>query len=203
MSKESQQILAFLLLIPVGTMITAVFRGVLGFRTIGTFSPTLLALSQTQSDWRLGVAVFAITFGAGSLGRWLLVRAKLSTITRRGIVVTFLVMLIAVLIVINERLGLVPRPRSIILPVTIITLMIDRFFTITSKEKSRVAWIVLGNTVLVTACCFAVFAYIPIGDTFLAHPWLEVLVLASLAGLGLYVQQPLMKFPRGAEESDA
>jgi hypothetical protein len=202
-SEESQRILVFLLLVPVGTLITAVFRGVLGFRTIGTFSPTLLALSQTHSDWRLGAVVFAVAFGVGSFGRWVLVRANLSMVTRRGIIVTCLVMLFAAMVVLNERLGLVERPRSIILPVTIITLMIDRFFTITSADGQRIAWIVLGNTALLTASCFMLFAYTPVGSIFLAHPWLEVIVLGGLVGLGMYMKQPLMQLPAGSDESNS
>jgi len=199
-SEESQRTLTFLLLVPVGTLITAIFRSMLGLRTIGIFSPTLLALGQTHSDWRLGAAVFAITFGIGSLGRFLLIRANLSTITRRGIVVTFLVMTFAVMVVINERLGLVPTTRSVILPVTIVTLMVDRFFTIIVKESHRVGWIVLGNTILVTACCFVVFAYTPIGSVFLSHPWLEIVVICGLAGLGLFVQKPLLQISSLADE---
>jgi hypothetical protein len=191
-SEESQRTLTFLLLVPVGTLITATFQSVFGLRTIGIFSPTLLALGQTHSDWRFGAAVFAITFGMGSLGRYLLIHAKLSTITRRGIVVTFLVMIFAVMIVMNERFGLVPTTRSVLLPVTIITLMVDRFFTIIARESQRVGCIVLGNTILVTACCFIVFACTPVGRVFLLYPWLELVVIVGLAALGLYVKKPLL-----------
>jgi hypothetical protein len=52
---QTQSALSFLLLMPVGLLITALARSLIGMRTIGTFSPTLLALSQARSDWRIGV----------------------------------------------------------------------------------------------------------------------------------------------------
>ena len=200
MSEESQRIMTFLLLIPVGALITAVFKGVLGLRTIGIFSPTLLALNQVKSDWRIGITVFAVTFAIGSLGRWLLVRAKLSTITRRGIVITVVVMIFVVMVVISENLEMGLTARSVVLPVSIITLMIDRFFTVIDKEGSRVGCLILCNTALVTICCFIVFAYTPVGSLFLRYPFLEFVVLCGLVSLGLYVRKPLMRLPGESSE---
>lgn len=48
---QTQVALSLLLLVPVGLLITALASAV-GIHTIGTFSPTLLALSQARSDWR-------------------------------------------------------------------------------------------------------------------------------------------------------
>lgn len=55
LSASSQRTLSLILLIPAGTLVTAAYRRFTGFRTMGTFSPTLLALSQTKSDWKIGL----------------------------------------------------------------------------------------------------------------------------------------------------
>jgi hypothetical protein len=81
---QTQSALSFLLLMPVGLLITALARSLIGMRTIGTFTPTLLALSQARSDWRIGVVIFAVTFGLGSLCRMVLAKLRLSTVPRRG-----------------------------------------------------------------------------------------------------------------------
>ena len=195
MTEESQSTIAFLLMLPLGAFITAVFNGIVGLRTIGIFTPTILALNQAKSDWRIGLVIFAVTFTVGSLGRKLLIRTKLSTITRRGIIATVTVLALTVLIVINERMRLGLQARSVILPVVILTLIIDRFHKITESEGSCSAVIILANTILVTFCCFLVFAYSPAEQIILRNVWLELVVLCGLICLGTQVTKPLFTIP--------
>lgn len=195
MTEESQGALAFLLLLPVGVLITAVFKGILGFRTIGIFTPTILALNQVRSDCRVGIIIFLVTFILGSAGRKLLVHSKLTTITRRGIIATVTVAVFAVMIVISEKMQLGIKAQSVILPVAILTLIIDRFFNIIQKEGNRIAFIILANTILVTLCCFLVFAYTPAEKIFLSHPWLELVVLCGLIYFGEQFGKPFFTFP--------
>ena len=43
---------------PLGALLTAVLRTIIGIRTFGTFTPTLLALAFVYNDWRTGLVVF-------------------------------------------------------------------------------------------------------------------------------------------------
>lgn len=149
---QTQTILSFLLLVPVGLLITAMAGSVVGVRTIGTFSPTLLALSQVRSDWRIGTIIFIITFGLGSLCRMLLIRLQLSTVPRRGVIGTFIVSSLAIIISFSHSYGLAPTARHVLLPVSVMTIMIDRFFTIIQTEGNKTALTVLANSVAIAAC---------------------------------------------------
>lgn len=195
LTDESQRALAFLLLLPVGVLITAVLSGILGLRTTGVFTPTILGLNLARSDWRVGVIIFIATFAIGSAGRSLLIRLNLSTITRRGIIATVSVMLFAVLVVVNEEMQIGLKPGAVVLPVVILTLMIDRFFGIIQKEGNRAAWFILGNTIVVTLCCFAVFEFTPAERWFLKFPLLVVVVLCGLIWIGVRVREPLRTIP--------
>ena len=44
------------LILPIGALFTAFVRTIIGIRTFGTFSPTLLALAFVYNDWRTGCA---------------------------------------------------------------------------------------------------------------------------------------------------
>jgi hypothetical protein len=100
-SPATQRTLVLILLIPFGVLVTAVCRDLVGLRTIGTFAPTLLAISQVKSNWKMGVVVFLLTFGVGSLARMLLLKYKLSPVPRRGIVAVFVVLSLAATITIS------------------------------------------------------------------------------------------------------
>lgn len=202
MTEDSQRTLAFLLMLPLGALITASINGVVGLRTIGIFSPTILALNQTRSDWRVGIIIFVITFALGSVGRKFLIRSKLSTITRRGVIATVTVTVFASMIVANENMQMGMKPGMVVLPVAILTLMIDRYFGIVEKEGNLAAMVILCNTILVTLCCFMVFEYTPAQKIFLKNPWLEVAVLCILIYIGSKVQKPFFTIPAKANQKD-
>ena len=52
---EMQRVLSLILLMPLGALVTCVFRNIVGLKTSGTFTPTLLALSFVFADWRTGL----------------------------------------------------------------------------------------------------------------------------------------------------
>jgi hypothetical protein len=185
--------LSFLLLIPVGLLITASVRSLIGIRTIGTFSPTLLALSQVRSNWKIGILIFVITFGLGTLCRLLLVKLKLSTIPRRGVIGTTVVLLLAVAISLFHSYGLAPTARHVLLPVAVMTMMIERFFVIMEKEGNRTALMVLVNSMAVAVCCFMIFAYTQSGLILLRYPELELLIIVILLFIGRYTGRTLFE----------
>jgi uncharacterized protein (UPF0333 family) len=189
---QSQATLFFLLLVPVGLLITAMAGSVVGIRTFGTFSPTLLALSQARSDWRIGTVIFIITFGLGSLCRMLLMRFRLSTMPRRGVIGTFVVSALVVTISISHSYGLAPTARHVLLPVAVMTIMIDRFFTIMQTEGNSTALKVLANSIAVAVCCFLVFTYTRMGQFLLRFPEFELLIMALLILIGRYSGQSLL-----------
>ena len=190
---QTQTALSFLLLIPVGLLITALARSLVGIRTIGTFSPTLLALSQARSNWKIGILIFFITFGLGTLCRLLLVRFKLSTIPRRGVIGTFVVLLLAFAISFFHGYGLAPTARQVLLPVAVMTMMIERFFAIMEKEGNRTALTVLVNSLTVAVCCFLIFAYTQTGLILLRYPELELVIMVILLFIGRYTGRSLFE----------
>ncbi|KPK44942.1 MAG: hypothetical protein AMJ65_01595 [Phycisphaerae bacterium SG8_4] len=189
---QTQVVLAFLLLVPVGLLVTALARSVVGIHTIGTFSPTLLALSQARSDWRIGAVIFAVTFGLGSLCRMMLARFRLSTVPRRGVIGTFVVIALTVAISLSHSYGLATTARHILLPIAVMTIMIERFFSIMEKEGNRRALTVLANSIAVAICCFMIFAYTQTGQILVRFPELELLIMAVLILLGRYSGRSLL-----------
>ena len=183
---QTQTALGFLLLVPVGLLITALARSLLGIHTIGTFSPTLLALSQARSDWRIGIVIFAVTFGLGSLCRMILARFRLSTVPRRAVIGTFVVLALTVAISLSHSYGLAPTARHVLLPIAVMTIMIERFFTIMEKDGNRRALTVLANSIAVAVSCFLIFAYTQTGRIILRFPELLLLIVAVLILVGRY-----------------
>lgn len=186
LSDSSRRTLNLILLIPAGILVTTAYRRLTGFRTIGTFSPTLLALSQTKSNWQIGLPVFVMIFAVGTFFRMIFAPLQLPAFSRRGAVAVFLILFLAVAVSLCEILNIGIDPRAVLLPVVVTTMMIERFFIILGKDGRKAAGYAFLNSVIVAICCFGLFAYTSIGPTLLSYPELELVILAGLILIGCY-----------------
>ena len=181
-----QETLAILLLLPLGALITALFRNVVGTQTFGTFTPTLLALSFVYADWRTGLAVLLSVALIGLGGRTLLNRLRLLMVPRLSLVLTVVVLTLTLAVSVLDYFGLTPSARAVILPLVILTMMIERFHITTEESGVGRSFKLLGGTLLVTACCFALLRWEELGWLVLAFPEGLLFVAAALILIGRY-----------------
>jgi transglutaminase-like putative cysteine protease len=186
LSVGMQQTLAVLLLLPLGALITALFRNVIGFQTFGTFTPTLLALSFVYADWRTGLIVLAVVAAAGLVGRSFLERLRLLMVPRLSLILTLVVVALTLAVSVLDHFGLTPSARAVILPLVIVTMMVERFHVTAEESGLRRALQLLGATLLVSACCFAVLRWEALGRLAVAFPEGVLFVAAALVLVGRY-----------------
>ena len=79
-----------------------------------------------------------------------------------------------------------------LLPIAVMTVMIERFFTVMEKEGNRRAVSVLANSIAVAVCCFLIFAYTSTGHILLRFPELLLLIMAILVLVGRYRGRSLL-----------
>lgn len=181
-----QEILALLLLLPLGALITAIFRNVIGLRTFGTFTPCLIALGFVQADWRTGTIVFFVVLSVGIFARLLLSKLQLLLVARLGIIVTLVVLCMISAVSILDYFGLTPSASAVLLPVVILTMMIERF-NITAEEDGHLqALRILAGTLFVAICCFFVLRIGGLGRLVLTFPEMELFIAAALLLVGRY-----------------
>jgi hypothetical protein len=181
-----QETLAILLLLPLGALVTALFRNVIGVQTFGTFTPTLLALSFVYADWRTGLAVLSCVALIGLTGRALLNRLRLLMVPRLSLVLTLIVLVLAFAVSVLDYLGLTPSARAVILPLVILTMMIERFHITTEEAGLARSLRLVGGTLVVTACCFALLRWDALGWLLLGFPEGLLFVAAALILVGRY-----------------
>lgn len=178
--------LSLILLLPTGALITAFFRNLIGIQTFGTFTPTLLALSLVNSDWRIGAIIFFLILGVGLLCRVLLNWLRLLAVPRLGIILTVVVMCLIAAVSVCEYFGFAPTARSILLPVVIMTMMIERFFITFEEDGGKMALKILLGTMIVAICCFALLNFAPLGHIALTFPEIQLFIIAAFVLVGRY-----------------
>lgn len=183
---EMHEVLSLMLLIPLGALVTAVFRTLIGIRTFGTFTPTLLALAFVYSDWRTGLVVFVGVVGLGLVVRSLVDRLRLLMVPRLSVILTLVVVCMVMSVSILEYFHWTPSAQAVLLPMVIVTSTIERFFVTTEEDGPRFALQLMGSTVWLAFLCYLVLRWEAVGRLLLTYPELHFFTVALLLLIGRY-----------------
>lgn len=183
---EMQQSFVVILLLPLGALVTAFFRTIVGLRTFGTFTPSLLALSFVHEDWRTGLVVFVVILVLGLMSRSLLEHLKLLLVPRLSAILTLVVLCLVMAVSTMDYFELTPSSNAVLLPMVILTMTIERFFLTSEEDSSVFASQLLAGTLFMAACCYLVLCWGKVGRFFLAFPEAHLFTIAILVVLGRY-----------------
>jgi hypothetical protein len=190
---EMQRILALVLLIPLGALVTCVFRNIVGLPTSGTFTPTLLALSFVFADWRTGLMILLTAVVVGIGGRFLIDRLRLLMLPRLSVMLTLVVLCIVFGVSTLEYGRVSPRSQAVLLPMVILTMLVERFYVTTQEDGTRVALQHLAGTALVGFCCYLVLRWETVAKLLLAYPESHFFTVALLVLIGRYTGYQLLE----------
>ena len=131
---QAQEDYRLLLLVPIGAFIMLLLRNLIGIKTFGTFMPVLIALAFHWTGIIAGVALFTIVISAGLLVRFYMERLKLLLVPRLTAVLIVVVLLMALVSVLSNRLGLEVGLSVALFPMIIMTMTIERV-SVTWEER--------------------------------------------------------------------
>ena len=175
-----------LLLVPLGALVTAFFRTIVGVRTFGTFTPTLLALAFVYNDWRTGLPVVAAVLVVGLTSRRLLDGLRLLLVPRLGIILTLVVLLMVFSVSVMHHFGQAPAGETVLLPMVILTMLIERFFITSEEDNLRFAGQLLLATAVLALVVYWILHWKTIGQVLLVYPELHCFTVAGLILIGRY-----------------
>ncbi len=193
---DTQQIVGLLLLLPVGALMVACFRNLVGLSTFGIFMPILLSLAfrETQLGW--GLFYLTMLVATGVVGRWGLDRLKLLMIPRLATVLTLIVSMMIGLIFFGSRFGIHSALSVGLFPMVIMTNAVERFFVSQSEDGTAHAIKESLTTVLVASCGFFLFHWSWLRSVLFIYPELLLVVVALLLLLGRYSGYRIMELWR-------
>ncbi|MCD8482710.1 MAG: inactive transglutaminase family protein, partial [Verrucomicrobia bacterium] len=193
---EDQNIFKRLLLIPLGALVMVLIRNVVGLTTSGTFMPVLIALSFQETDLLPGLVLFILIVSAGLTIRSLLSHLNLLVVPRISAVVIVVVMLMAALSIVSNKLDLSAGMRITFFPMIIIAWTIERLSILWEEEGSKAAIKRGFMSLFVAILAFLVMDIPLLQHLVFAFPELLLLVLAAILLLGQYSGYRLSELTR-------
>ena len=194
LSLDIRNTIAILLLLPLGVLFTTFCINIIGIRPYGTFSATLLALATIYADWILTVLIFTIIAITGLFGRYLM-PDKLSRTPRLAIVFTIVAMSMTLGISIMDYFSLGSDSYLILVPIIILTSLIDQLYKSLDENGVRIAMSRLGWTIAVGIGCYFILREDTLGHLLLAYPEVHFLTIIFVLFLSDYKYKKLSGIP--------
>ncbi|RMG17245.1 MAG: hypothetical protein D6729_09100 [Deltaproteobacteria bacterium] len=193
---RTQMVLRILLLIPFGALVVAVFRNLVGIPTFGTFMPVLVALAFIETTLLVGLAFLVGIILVGWLFRILVDRLQLLMVPRLSLLLTIVILLIAGITLVAEKLGFGSAMSVALFPIVIITATIERFFVMMTEEGTRNTLRSLAGTIVVATACYLVIGNELLQRMLLTFPEMLLWAMAVQLLLGRYTGYRLSEWLR-------
>jgi len=182
-----QSVLRVLLLVPLGALVVALFRNLVGITTYGTFMPVLIALALRGFSLGFGLALVALVIALGFLARLALEKLRLLMVPRLSIVLCIVVLAVTLLALTGQDTELSGFFAGALLPIVILTMLIERVYITTSEEGARQALLRAFWSVLVAAAIHPIFRNAHAEYLMFSFPELVLVVMGLLVWIGGYM----------------
>lgn len=192
----TQAVYSVLLMIPIGALVIVLLRNFVGIKTFGTFMPVLVALAFRETQLLWGIVLFAVIVALGLLIRFYLERLRLLLVPRLTCVLTVVVLLMAGISVLSQRLDIQPGLSIALFPMVIISMTIERMSIVWEERGASEAMQEGIGSLIVAAITYLVMGLAWLEHLVFVFPELLLLVLAITLLTGRYTGYRLLELKR-------
>lgn len=191
---DARNELAILLLLPLGALITAMCRHLVGLHSYGVFTPTLLALAMVYTDVLTTMLIF-IVVSALAIGGRSLFPTSITRVPRLAIIFTLVAMILTFSASVMDYYELGQGGRIVLLPIIILTSLVDRLYRTIEDKGLTIAMHRLAWTVLISLLCLPVVQFESLGHVLLQYPEIHLMTLSLFLLISLYKGKQLINLP--------
>ena len=173
-------------MVPLGALVVAFMRVVIGLPTFGTFTPILIALAfrETQLGW--GVMLFVIILVTGCLLRVALANLRLLLVPRLACMLVIVIGLMVFMSLLSDRLGFAQGLSIALFPMVILTMTIERMSIVWEERGGWETFKETLGTMMVAICGFYVMNHYLLEHLMFNFPELLLVLLSVCLLFGNY-----------------
>ncbi|MEQ9546303.1 MAG: inactive transglutaminase family protein [Marinobacter sp.] len=193
---EEQSMFRMLLLLPLGALMVAFMRIVIGIRTSGTFMPVLIAVAFVQTNLLPGLIAFTSVVAIGLLMRGYLSSLNLLLVSRISALIILVIFITAGLSIIGYQMGFNTGMTVTFFPMVIIAWTIERMSILWEEEGAHEVVVQGAGSLFVAVCAFLVMDAPLSRHLTFNFPELHLVVLALILLMGQYTGYKLSELRR-------
>jgi hypothetical protein len=192
----TQEALRVMLVIPLAVLVIAFFRNIVGLQTFGTFLPILIPLSLRGSGLAIGLAMVSGVLLTGILGRLFLDRFRLLFVPRLCVLLCLVILVIVGISLGGYSFQSRDVLTGVLLPIVILTMLIERFSISVAEEGARSALMKLLTTTVIVLAAYPLFHAETAAHVMFGFPELVFCAMGLLVLIGGYTGFRLMEIVR-------
>jgi len=177
-------VLSVILMIPIGALVTIIFRNVIGVHTFGTFLPALISYSFLGTGLINGMFIFTAIITGGAVVNIGLSKLKLLHTPRLTIIMIFTIACLLSLGMLGVSAGNKSITQSFFFPLAILSITIERFFIVAQENGLAKSMGILGWTLVVVFFCYLVMSSLFLQMIIVILPETYLLILAAALYFG-------------------
>lgn len=195
---NEQNALKWLMIFPLAIFVVVLMRNVIGLKTMGTFTPMLIAMALVETGLIPGLISFTFIVGLGVIIRSFLSKLNLLLVPRISAVVIFVILIIQAFTIIGYHFKWNIASSALFFPIIIMAWIIERASITWEEEGMKNAAKEVFNSVFV-----AIITYFIIVDPYIRHIMfafneLNLVILFIVMLLGTYTGYRLNELIRFA-----
>lgn len=183
----SMELLQIILMIPVGAIVTIIFRNVIGIRTFGTFLPALIASSFRGPGLLWGMITFSSIIVGGALIRALLEKLKLTHTPKLTVLLVYVVFALLFVAGFGVKMNNLDLAHATFFPLALTAITIERFSLMVQEGTLQDAFKILLNTMVTVLVIYIVINSLFLQTFVMAFPETMLLVIAGGIYFGSWV----------------
>ncbi len=193
-----QNALKWLMIFPLAILVVVVARNMIGIKTMGTFTPMLIAMALVQTGFLSGLVCFSLIIGIGFCIRLLLSKLNLLLVPRISAVVIFVILIMQIFTVIGYHFHLDIASSALFFPIIIMAWIIERASIIWEEEGIKNAAKEVFFSIIVAILTYFVIVNPYIRYIMFAFNELNLVILCLVMLLGTYTGYRLTELLRFA-----
>ncbi|HAR32134.1 MAG TPA: gonadoliberin III [Gammaproteobacteria bacterium] len=193
-----QGMFKLIMLLPIGALVVAIMRILVGLKTSGTFMPVLIALAFLQTDLLPGLVSFVSVVALGLAIRSYLSALNLLLVARIATLVVVVIGIISIFSILSYHLGLMAGLNITFFPMIILAWTIERMSITWEEQGPKEVIMQGGGSLLVATLAFLVMDREIVRHLAFNFPELHLCVLAVILVLGRYTGYRILELRRFA-----
>lgn len=185
-----------LLMLPVIATLIAVLRQILGIKTFGIYTPTIITLSFIATGLKYGLTIFLIILLVATALRFLLRRFKLLYLPRMAIVLCILALILLFLFILGAYFNKTGLINLSILPILVLLILVEKFVAVQIEKGGTTAALLSVETILVSVVCYWIVNWEWFKTLILSYPELVLLTIVINIVLGRWTGLRLSEYLR-------
>jgi len=185
-----------ILVLPVIATIIAFSRQIVGFKALGIYTPSIVAVSFLVTGLKYGLALFIMTLLVGTLGRLVARKIRLSYLPRMAIVLSLVSFSIFVAFVLGAHFNKTGLLEISIFPILVMVLLTEKFIAVQIERGSKQAVMLVFETLFLSIICFWLASWQSFRTIILGYPEFVLITFILNVLIGKWTGLRLIEYYR-------